>query len=208
MNALRNEGFTLVETLTALSVIAISLTLAVPSWNESRQKRHLIGASVELTAFLSSAQGLAVLHDDDVTVHMVNKNITDWCLGVTLGVSPCDCSIEDSSNDAYCAIGGARQAVSHADYAMTKLLSHSSETSFTFDHVRGILGQEDLRASHYFNLVTQNNQFGLQVNVQPTGRVTVCSFDSASGVPGFVICSPQLNDLPGALSEDIHGVLH
>jgi len=50
------SGFTLIELLVVIAVIGISVTLAVPSWEQVSQKRNLTNATEQIAAVMAVAQ--------------------------------------------------------------------------------------------------------------------------------------------------------
>lgn len=57
---LRNKlGFTLIELLVVITLIGVSVTLAVPSWQQASQKRRLTDATEQVAPFLAVAQSQA-----------------------------------------------------------------------------------------------------------------------------------------------------
>jgi type IV fimbrial biogenesis protein FimT len=191
-----NEGYTLIELFISLTVIAIGVALAVPSFEQSTQKRELTGAAEQLASFLSDAQSLAVRHNDLVTVALVDHGNSDWCVGAVLGQVACNCEVTDPSDSAYCSVDGAPRVFDHSSAELTEMVAHSADTAFTFEPVRGIMAGADLGAAHFYSLRSENGDFGLQVSVLPTGRIQVCSYDSGARVPGYAACSPAV---PGNL---------
>lgn len=64
----RRQGLTLVELMVILSVLAIVLLLALPSFSDFLARRRLEGASTELGTDLQYARSLAVDYRTDVTL--------------------------------------------------------------------------------------------------------------------------------------------
>lgn len=188
----RMRGVSLIELAVTLSVIAVAVTLAVPSWEQLRQKRDVSAAAEELAAFLQSAQGAAVLHNEPLTVSLVHNNATDWCVGATLGAAACDCTIDDPANASFCQIGGAPLRIGQAESSLSQMAGHSTDTAFTFEPVRGLMINADLGNRHYFNLASEDDRFGLQVDMHPTGRVRICNVVLDTPVPGYANCPAQV----------------
>lgn len=184
----RMRGVSLIELAITLSVLALSVFLAVPSWQQLQQKRDVTAAAEQLAAFLQTVQGAAVLHNEQLTVSLVHNDATDWCVGATLGGAACDCTVDDPIDSAYCAIDEAAQRVIQAPSGLSRMPGHSADTAFTFEPVRGLMINADLGNRHYFNLATEHNEFGLRVNMHPTGRVRICNFSTAGPVPGYADC--------------------
>lgn len=188
MTASRKEGFSLIEVMVTLVVLAIGLAMAFPNWEQSTQKRRLTSSAEQLASFLTEAQGSAIKHNSELTVSLQHTNATQWCLGAVLGGTACDCTVTDTTNASFCAIDGAPQVLDQSLFGTTAMPAHSTDTTFTFEPIRGIMASADLGNEHSYNLLSANSQFALQVNVLPTGRVRVCAYDSAKKVPGYADC--------------------
>lgn len=191
MLASRNGGFSLIEVMVTLVVLAIGLAMAFPNWEQSTQKRRLTSSAEQLASFLSEAQGSAIKHNSELTVSLQHTNATQWCLGAVLGGTACDCTVTDTTNASFCAIDGAPQVLDQSLFGTTAMPAHSTDTTFTFEPIRGIMASADLGNEHSYNLLSENSQFALQVNVLPTGRIRVCGYDSAKKVPGYADCPVQ-----------------
>lgn len=62
------KGFTLIELMVVISITAILIMLAVPSFNDSLARRRLEGVATELTADLQYARTQAVGNNADVSL--------------------------------------------------------------------------------------------------------------------------------------------
>ena len=54
-----HRGFTLVELMIVIVILAIVLALSMPSWRESVEKRHVVSGAEQITSFISLARGEA-----------------------------------------------------------------------------------------------------------------------------------------------------
>lgn len=194
INSSRIRGVSLIEVAVTLSVLAMVVSLALPSYEKLRQKRDITSAGEELAAFLQSTRGVSVLTNQPLTVSLVQSGRTAWCVGARLGATACDCSISDIANADYCQIDGAPQIVAHDPSSLSQLVGHSVDTQFTFEPVRGLMINADLGNAHFFLLDSENEDYGLRIEMLPTGRVRVCSYDSDKTVPGYDPC-PLISNL-------------
>lgn len=190
----RMEGTTLIEVAVVLSILAIALAFSLPSWKEGINRRELISTAEQLSAFLSNVQSSSVKLNDALTVRLIHTSSTEWCIGISPDTVNCDCTVTDPENDAYCAVAGMPQTLKYQDFSKSLMSGHSSDTSFTFDPVRGFMINADLGTQHFFNLVSEDDNFALQVSVLPTGRVKACNHDSSRLVFGYPNCGSLNND--------------
>ena len=185
----RMEGTTLIEVAVVLSILAIALAFSLPSWKEGINRRELISTAEQLSAFLSSVQSNSVKLNDALTVRLMHTSSTDWCIGISPDTVNCDCTITDPEAASYCAVAGMPQIISHKDFSKSLMSGHSTDTSFTFDPVRGFMINADLGTQHFFNLVSEDDNYALQVSILPTGRIKSCNYDPNRPVFGFDNCS-------------------
>ena len=188
MKSFRHVGFSLVEILVVLSIIAIGLTLSLPSWNDARSKRELINASEHLSMFLSAGRSLALKHNRDVAVSLVYRDHTDWCVGMVDTGLACDCTVEDAGRNDYCSVGGVPQILYANDLSGAVLISHAADSLFVFDRIRGTLIPADLSQPHFFNLMSTNRIMGLQVGVSITGNTFICNWVKSASAPAYRSC--------------------
>ena len=187
------QGFTLVELLVTLAVLAIVAALAVPSYQDFVQKRQITSAAEQITSFIGEAKSEAIRRNENVTVTFNRTNAATWCLGARLGAAACDCSaapsdcqmipsppnnsfpVEIISSDGFNLIG-LQSATSTAGAA----------SSITFEPVRGIAADAGDTAALRF--ATENGKLELGVDVSVLGKSQVCNPDSSKKVAGYPAC--------------------
>lgn len=171
----RPGGFTLVELLVTLAVLAILLALAVPSFNDLIDRSRLTSAADTLYADLQFARSEAIRNNQNVVVGFQSGSA--WCYGMVLGSSACDCSVSNSAAANYCAL----KRVTAADFSHVSIPDAASITFAAsqtgFDPVRGVA----LAAG----AVTLQSTLGKQATVSLAllGRVSLCS-PAGSGFTG------------------------
>lgn len=96
-NCDRQQGFTLIELVVALAVLAILTVAALPSFSAMRQRASLREAAEQATAFWSSARFEAVKRNTLIKVGARKNADGTFCLGAATTTNPsdstpCDCS--------------------------------------------------------------------------------------------------------------------
>ena len=97
------SGFTLIELMITVTVVAVLATLALPSYSTFIEKRKTIGGAEELAAFMMLARGEAAKHNQQTTVSFVRTDATNWCVGTIFGSVACDCTVA-ADDPSYCAL--------------------------------------------------------------------------------------------------------
>ncbi len=183
-NRRQASGFTLIELMIVMVIVAIGVTLSVPTFRAIIEKRQLTSATEEIAAFMNFARSEAIKRNQDVIVNMRRTGHDAWCIGVTLGTIPCDCREPDDTNNLLCEIEDVPRrmdqaaVLSNPDYElMHSMSSGTSDDNFTFDSIRGTL--LDLNTVN-FQMHThtgsgETREYQLEVNIWPTGQVSICT---------------------------------
>jgi type IV fimbrial biogenesis protein FimT len=186
----RQRGVTLVELMIAITVAAILLALAMPSYTDIRNKRAVTGAAEQVSTFMALGRSEAVKRNIPVSVRIDNSG-TDFCVGLT-SAATCDCFETDTTSASFCQIddGGqtTRLALSAAVLENVQMppVLNSTPLLLTFDPIRGVLDTaNDTTAQVLFT--SENDNYALRVDVNISGRVEICS-PADKKVPGYQAC--------------------
>ncbi|MDX1460690.1 MAG: prepilin-type N-terminal cleavage/methylation domain-containing protein [Xanthomonadales bacterium] len=91
----RIRGLTLVELLVTVAIVAIGVSLAVPSMQFIREKRQVVGAAEGIVNLMRLAQGESIKRNEQVNVswYSPGSHGASWCVGASLPPksTPCDC---------------------------------------------------------------------------------------------------------------------
>ena len=184
----RERGFTLIELMVTIAVLAILLAVAVPAFSDFMEKARLRGAADALASQFSLARAEAMRTDRNVTLSIEGEDEA-WCSGArqfdaggTLGIvaaggaTACDCS----SAPAQCLVAGNQSVVDAGGHAGVLLLD-SDGLGFVFDRKTGSLIDLTPRTLK-LRSADHPDRFGLDVVTTPMGHARTCI---PAGFPSF-----------------------
>jgi len=182
------HGFTVIEFMISLAVLAIITSLAVPSYRTLLEKRQVTSAAEQLKAFLSAVQIESVKRDERLAVSYSRAAADSWCVGYTTNTAGCDCTKGAADANA-CVVDGELRVFSDANLNHPGIMdAMTGDGGFVYDPVRGLM-LDHADALTLELLSPDEHQYALNVEVIATGRVKICSKDGAGAVPGYAICS-------------------
>lgn len=126
------RGFTLLELMVTVSIIAIVVSIGAPAVMNTQKTMQLKGATEASYFAFQYARSAAVSAGTDVTVSLTSG--TDWCVGISDG-GDCDCNTLNS-----CTINGVEQLVKSSDFSLVTMqnISFGATSTAVFDGVRGL----------------------------------------------------------------------
>lgn len=190
MSKHRTNGFTLIELIVTIAVLAILLAVAVPSFQDFFERGRLRGAADAATALVATARGEAVKTGRNVTISFSGTTAA-WCLGANQADIPdpgdayadseaCDCG---TAND--CVVDGVERVMRSSDFGNVTLAAIPTTNAFTVDSKQGaVIGLETRQAT----LISPNGSFRLQLNISPMGQSQLCVPSGQRAMPGFPSC--------------------
>lgn len=202
----RQKGFTLIELMFTLLVVAISVSLAVPTFQAFREKRNLTAAAEDIASYVRVAQSLAIKKGRPVSVSWrgSNSHSAEFCIGLAAPPKDpdCDCRLTDPLSPKFCSIDGVAYRLQKQDFVrLDREFMHFRPAvgHFSFGPVRGIIDHwsdaeiidEDwLMYMHSHEGSGSTRLFGLEFHLGITGRFEVCQQTSrASRVGVYPECS-------------------
>jgi len=182
------NGFTVIELMVVLAVVAIITSFALPSYRTIIEKRQLSSGAEQVTAFFSSAQMEAVKRNQFVAVNYQWTDELNWCLGMTAGdedTVDCDCT------DGSCLMDGELRVFQSSRLTKPNILSSATlggDDTIVFDPVRGLI--VDAETAELELISPDQSSYALNLEVVPTGRMNICSDTVRAdfSVPGYEDC--------------------
>lgn len=174
-------GFTVIEMMMVLAVIAVIISLALPSYRALIEKRQVTSGAEQLSAFLSSAQLESVKRNREVGIRCVEDS------------GGCETFQVVGVGEVPLVLRTLQFATLKADVDAV-VFGVPDANQVVFDPVRGMLVQRDIvERPIEIQLSSRENLYALNVQVSPTGWVLMCSDKERAErcVPGFPSCSAE-----------------
>lgn len=173
---LRSSGFTLIELMVSIAVLAVLMALAVPSFIEFRQRAALRGATDQLVSVWGDARFEALKRNRLVKVVIKGDGAGGFCLGVAEAASAADDTVCDCLTSA-CGI--ANYPTNQNDWRGVTMvgsptLGNTSTAVAVIDPKRGILAQPGDAGGISLKGPAGSNDYRLNVEVDRNGRAVVC----------------------------------
>jgi type IV fimbrial biogenesis protein FimT len=168
----KQAGLILSELVVTLSMIAILISLAAPSYSQFISKRTVAGAANLVATFFEDIKMKSVKRNEYVTIsYKKSANGLDWCLGAITGKDTvCDCMAETPQ----CLIDSIPMVLSNVSYnEFDDFNVVFTEGYVSFDPVRGILTNPE--KSVLMQIQQKDEEYLVRVSVNATGSVSKCS---------------------------------
>lgn len=176
------SGFTVIELMITVMVMAILASLVGPAFAEFFDKQRLKGAVEDIQGMVAEAKSEAIVRGTDTFVDI--EALSSWCVGYTTKAS-CDCT-QDSGADL-CSVD---MYVSGASVAITQRLLATEYTDVTLAHnFASGLGFDAVNSLTTAGTVTlTSGQWTAKVVVSRLGRSRVCVDDDLNVGLGYAKC--------------------
>jgi type IV fimbrial biogenesis protein FimT len=182
------SGFTLIELMVTLAVLAILLVAAVPSFVDFFDRYRLRGAVDDVVSVISNARAASVKADRDVNIAF-GGTTSAWCVGANGAADPsggnpvpavaaCDCT-----NNSACLVGGERIAVDAGKHGNVAV--NSVGTSFTYNSKLGLI--EPL-GSATATFTSPAGKYDMRLDVNALGQASVCVPSGKPAIAGVTSC--------------------
>jgi type IV fimbrial biogenesis protein FimT len=177
------RGFTMIELMIAVAIIAIVITLAAPSFNAFFAKKRIEGVVSELSTDLQYARSEAVARNARVRV-----TFGSGCYLLTAqpdGSSPTSTCSQTTTPTLGTGTVSIKQ-VQLQSGATASLSPNDSLSYIEFDPVRGIASFSTGAGSGSVNVNSSVGAWQLRANVTAVGSMSVCS--PSGSVKGYTTC--------------------
>ena len=186
-----SRGFSLIEVMMSLVLLGIGMALALPSYRDMVEKRQVTNGAEQVASFINVAQGVAMKTNQVVTVSYSRTDDDEWCIGAVSGETACNCTVTDPDDVNFNCQIASQPYILDNTHASDRELVHSvtGDGAYAFDPIRGLF--VDLDDSLQMELRSPSDQFRLNVMVNNTGRVILCSNSSDHAIPGYQVCPAE-----------------
>ena len=157
------QGFTLIEAMVVVAIIAILAAVAMPAMNRFAESSRLRGAAEQVAASVNTARTHSIKENAGVTVS-VAINAGTWSIRVGTPACAADCITQTSSTE----------------YQGVTLAINPNINSWGIDPVRGAFNASP-------TLTVTNGAGSLNIRVRAISTPTICS---PTGALGYAPCTP------------------
>jgi type IV fimbrial biogenesis protein FimT len=173
----RTRGASVVEALLCLSVIAVVLGTALPSFDSQRQRRQLEGAAAQLETDIAYTRSLAVMQNRTLRMGYTSAGAAGSCYVVYAG-PPQSCTC-DAQGQTQCQVGGQDLRTVHFPAGGVVRLAANVRSMAFSPGLGTVTPTATLR-------VLASNELALHQVVNVMGRVRTCTPSAA--LPGYRRC--------------------
>lgn len=173
MSLRKSSGFTLVELMVVIAVVAIFAAIATPSYQELIDRYRLQKASDDVISLVSSARSGSVKLHRQVVVSFANG--ATWCAGANAAAQPTggeraqDANTCSCGTPSTCLVEGEVVAIpvgKHQGVVMT-----NAPGALVFD---GAVGATTGLATRTVSLQSPAGKFTADISITPLGQATAC----------------------------------
>jgi len=201
----RQRGFTLIEIMMTIAIVAILVTIGIPSMGSFFDKKRLIKGAETVYSQLQLARSEAIARSADIFVNFSWTNANIWGLGIST-TSGCNPAVATPASQAdwpgnnvcFLVVDDGTGTVDSGDLVQMRTVStdytgvnmtaapvfvgDGSANEIAFDFVRGT-------ASTGTIVLQSDDGAEIQISVTLVGRISMCSpAGSTTKVAGYRDC--------------------
>lgn len=182
-------GVTLIELMIGITVLAILLAVAVPSFVDFRERSITRGAGDELMSFWANARFEAVKRNEFIKVGFV-QGAGGMCVGAVTTNDPSDNTACDCMDAAACTLGRFPSEQGEwrgARWLAAPTFGDSDSGVLVIDPKRGILTEFDDQGALTLRSPSDGQDYRLRLVVTGTGKAMLCQpADAPKKIPAFM----------------------
>lgn len=169
----RSAGFTMIELMIALALVALLLTVAIPSYQSLCQEQMVKAATQAVYTDVMLLKSEAIKRNRTLQFIIFNSGTSNWCYRIHIDGSCSSCS------DSCSSIEG-RKGADASEYPGISLVASYSES---VTNVRPLSISPRRATLAAGNIAISSGTYSMQVKTNNVGRVRTCGVSNVSGVP-------------------------
>jgi len=177
------RGISLVEVMVAIGILAILVSVALPSFTDLIARRRLQAVTAEIASDLAYARSEAALRPQGTLV-LFRQNTSTTCYTIQSGSGTinCDCT-RGVGNACPTSVLGASPELKTMQLARTTgiTVTPSATNWATANNKLGFQSPQLLPTSPDFGVTISNSNASLRVEFNSIGRVSTCSPNGSFG---------------------------
>lgn len=177
-----HQGFTLVELMVTVAVLAVLASVAVPSYQNMIETRRLVAATEAVYAQFQFYRSEAIKSGRETDMNVSIRAGTSWCLGMSNTSASCDCTTPNM-----CRYGPDLDASGSPDLERNLMGSEFQGISLSTTAANVLVdsAQGAFPGGGGSITLTSPSSKTTKIIVSKFGRVRICT---ASGVGGYPVC--------------------
>jgi type IV fimbrial biogenesis protein FimT len=158
----KTAGFTLIEMLIVLAILAIIATLTAPSLGLIAEKNTIRSVAERIKSDLQWTRTEAIKSSQD---HTISFQQTGACYGID--TEPCDCTVQSS-----CKLKSIEPFLNHSTIGFSDIDFRITPKQLEFDYRRGTTLNNG-------SLIIESKDYALKIIASLTGRIRICDNSAA-----------------------------